>query len=308
LKSSEAVLQKSKQIKATPKDSRKRGGVIDLLQYANYAEGGACGKKPTNNYRLVLGTFRDQVDAFAKDCKSSKRPLGNTLFIVWFGGNDVYTAKRDPSDMHAVAVETATTQRQRLVEIFNNHKGSGPCECRFVFVDLAAPLTMVRYQNQLNAAGKDPKKLGEKLEEIGRLERAVRNFNATLKGLAEGNGDALAELGKCITEDTIAQVLLNPDTYELKIGAKPDTLRKRFGPAAKFVGANDYGGSAKHVATVDALHPTDHVYRLIWLEIRRKILDSGCTFGSLAPDDHKASPLAALKRDKIALGRQREQP
>ena len=295
LNRAEADFVKSKAAKAKPKDSRKRGGVLEVLQYANYAEGGACGRKPTGGHRFVLGTFRDQVDAFEKDRKSSKRPLGNTLFIVWFGGNDVYTVNRDPNDMPAVAVEIATTQRQRLVEIFGKHKGSGSRECKFIFADLARPLTMARYQNRLSGLGmKDPKKFREQVEEIERLERSVRRFNDTLKGVVSSNGDTLAELGRYITEETLAEVLLKPGTYELKTGAKPLSLSKVLGPGAKFVAANDYGGSVKHVACSDELHPTDPVYRMIWAEIREKILDSGCTFGNLTPGDHKASPLAAL--------------
>jgi hypothetical protein len=62
------------------------------------------------------------------------------------------------------------------------------------------------------------------------------------------------------------------DERALKIGAKPEAPTKRplMAPGAKFVAANDYGGSTKHVACVDELHPTDQVYLLIGLEIREK--------------------------------------
>jgi len=342
LKRAEADLAKSKAAKAMPKSSRKRGGVLEILQYANYAEGGVCGDTPNLGKRLFLGTFRDQVDAFEKDCKSAKTPLHNTLFIIWFGGNDVYTANRDADKMRTVAIEVARTQRKRLLDIFDKHKGNGPFECKFIFVDLARPLTMARFQNFLNeAARKDLAKfakssvperrqiqtpseaadtvknleatavshievhgaesewtrnLRKQMDDIKRLEQAVLNYNAALLALASENGDVVAELGNRITEDTLAQVLLKPGTYELKIGAKPESPTKRplMAPGAKFVAANDYGGSTKHVACVDELHPTDHVYLLIWLEIREKILESGYSFGNLTADNRKASPLTAL--------------
>jgi hypothetical protein len=45
----------------------------------------------------------------------------------------------------------------------------------------------------------------------------------------------------------------------------------------------DRRGSVEHVATVDQAHPTDHLYRLLWLEIYAEIKRAGWTFGKLNP-------------------------
>jgi hypothetical protein len=159
--------------------------------YANYAEGGACGYRPVEKARF-LGTFEEQVDAFEKDCMASELPLRDTLFIVWFGANDLYTSNRRADQMNLVAEEVAGRQRNRLVEIFKKQNlrkqhpttaapqrnrvvgffkktsqpmalplsGNEPTSqytCRFIFVDMCTPLSSVRYAQRLQRAEKRPK-------------------------------------------------------------------------------------------------------------------------------------------------------
>jgi hypothetical protein len=61
------------------------------------------------------------------------------------------------------------------------------------------------------------------------------------------------------------------------------------------VSALSYGqsASAEHITTIDEVHPTDQMYRLIWLEIYEQIKRAGCTFGKLSPVTAD-TPLAGL--------------
>jgi hypothetical protein len=129
------------------------------FRYANYAEGGACGDTPAGTYPAVLGTFKDQVDAFKKDCRASQIYLGHTLCIVWFGANDLYTAGREAEGMKQVAEQIADTQRERLSLIVADHNRRmlgrarrSTNACKFVFVDLCRPLASVRYAARLQQA------------------------------------------------------------------------------------------------------------------------------------------------------------
>jgi hypothetical protein len=53
---------------------------------------------------------------------------------------------------------------------------------------------------------------------------------------------------------------------------------------SKHVSAKSYsqGGSVEHIVTVAQVHPTDQMYRLLWLEIYEQIKRSNCTFGNLS--------------------------
>ncbi len=305
------------------------------FQYANYAEGGACGDTPPGNWSAVLGTFSQQVDAFEKDCKTSRIPLGNTLFIIWLGANDLYTANRAAVEMPCVAQQVANTQRQRLAEFVKNQNlaihGVGGT-CKFVFVDLCRPLTSVRYTKRLQDAeakvqtlldwaympptrpkwgglpsggsfeartfqarhtlnqaiglGHTPghnwrgvanevEVLRAQVEEIKNLESGCTLFNSILKTLADQNGDRVAEVGMCISEDTILNLVAS-HKYRLKSGAMATA-------ATTHMSANSYShsGSVQHIVTIDEVHPTDQMYKLIWLEIYEQIKRSNCTFGNL---------------------------
>jgi lysophospholipase L1-like esterase len=299
--------------------------------YANYAEGGACGDVPREK-SAFLGTFKDQVDEFETDCAIAPG-LGNVLFIIWFGANDLYTANRPASEMGAVASQIARTQRDRLNLIVQKKSLATDPRfiCKFIFVDLARPLTSVRYSHRLEEArrqlrtrvhgmaapvafnyqawkeayarnplgaplqrpytrllgnarssyevamtrlpNKELRALVEQFEAIKNLEDGVLLFNATLARIARSNGDRVVEIGSCVTEQSI-QALVSGN-YRLKAGAAPQE--------AKFVTAQAYDQSktAGHITTIDQVHPTDQMYRLIWKEIYKEIKRADCTFGNL---------------------------
>ena len=281
------------------------------LSYANYAEGGACGDTPAALMkRPFLGTFKDQVDQFEKDVKSFALPKGHTLFIIWFGANDLYTASREASEMNLVAEQVAQTQRNRLKMLVP--------DSTFIFVDMARPLTSVRYSSRLQKAESElraaQKKVnaeqnltamvpmekkpgmwhardalnsadftGVKVKEVARLreqvaitqnlEKGVLLFNLTLAKTARFNGDRVVELGSVITEDTVRQIV--EGNYSILAGAA-DTQ-------AVHISSQASSGKmeSSHMTTIDEVHPSDRVYKLIWNEIYEEIKKSGCVIGKL---------------------------
>jgi hypothetical protein len=321
-------------------NSLLQGVTFEDFQYANYAEGGACGDTPAN-LRAFLGTFEDQIKAFISDCKNNKITLGNTLFIIWFGANDLYTAGRDPAGMATVAEKIASIHRDTLndfvtqwnnamrlekrrreeaVGIFEleNIRARGEKESNFIFVNLARPLSSVRYTLQLKKAEQsllsaakpmsfemasmnpfksnmwlaestmrsveidnpDNKKIKEYIQlknvvsHIKSLEQGVLNFNLALALHTRKKGDGLVEIGSCMSEETISKLVAG--NYGLRTGA--DTQE------ALHVSSADYSTNnlTAPMTTIDEVHPTDHVYRLIWLEIYEEIKKCGCSFGSLS--------------------------
>jgi lysophospholipase L1-like esterase len=324
------------------------------FRYANYAEGGSCGDTPATKADF-LGTFKEQVDAFEVDCMASPLPLGNTLFVIWFGANDLYTAECSAEHMAKVAQQVAGIQRARLLSIFKKQNAAvlGPvlaqaCVCKFVFVDLARPLTSVRYTKRLQDAeaevaklvgplyqrnyrlgpvkhaaytlqqasvwghqpgfnifgwANDVEKLRAQVEETKRLERGVRLYNACLESIANHNGDCVAHIGICVSEDTIRK-LATSNTFRLKEGAMSEK-------SSTHISAESYNQSAsiQHIVTIDEVHPTDQMYKLIWLEIYEQIKRSNCTFGNLVPSDQGQdfgytpnTPLTALSQQRQGFG------
>lgn len=277
------------------------------LLYVNYAEGGACGDKPAEKGPF-LGQFKDQVDAFESAFRANGLLPGTTLFIIWFGANDLYTANRKSSEMNLVAQEIAQTQRNRLHTLIPDAK--------FIFVDMARPLTSVRYsrrvqvaENELRAStgaiemstfnaspkgglwnakkaysnaqvfGAEKKKiknLREQIADIENLERGVLLFNVTLARIARSNGDHVAELGSVITEETVRQLV--EGNYRLDAGAATTT--------AVHMSALDGNAkiSSSPMTTIDEVHPSERVYRLIWGEIYAAIKAADCQFGNLNVD------------------------
>ena len=278
---------------------------------------------------IALTTFKEQVELFKKNCLASQQPLGNTLFIIWFGANDLYTANQKAEVMPAVAQEIAGRQRKILAEfvkLWNLALLKQACACKFIFVDLCRPLTSVRYTKRLQDAealvraqlGKrwapapaprlggavhgtihqsrntlnlaktlkllppsswyQKKNIVELLEEqitvTKNLEKGVYLFNSTLKKTANENGDRVAEVGDCISEDSLRRLV--QANYRLKAGAMGARV-------SQHVGSNDYDRIVgdEFTTTVDQVHPTDQMYKLIWLEIREVIRRSNCTFGGL---------------------------
>jgi phospholipase/lecithinase/hemolysin len=300
-------------------------GLDHPFQYANYAEGGACGDTPASK-AAFLSTFKDEVDWFEADLRASPRlALGNTLFIVWFGANDLYTAGRKSPEMAQVANAVAKTQRERLREIVRTRGG----EARFVFVNLARALTSVRYTKQLEEAerallqalnnergpivsglrasgvwhaqqalavaaarrhtadrfttmGRAIRNLQEKVAMIKNFETGVMAYNTQLSLNATANGDIVAEVGNILSEETVARLI--EGNYGLMAGAMS-------GRAAQ-VSSRDYAVQVRPITTIDEVHPTDAMYKLIWEEIYATLQRQGSTFGKLQGAQMVASSLA----------------
>ena len=184
--------------------------------------------------------------------------------------------------------------------------------CKFIFVDMCTPLSSVRYARRLEGAGNrprgdlrhaglysapvDPKRrlaeavdtldqvkaqglraevLEEQIADVKNLEAGVQKYNQVLAQIVRINGDEVVELGKFISEETIAQLILTSDG-RLKVGAMKSSVNKHVTP-------KDYEkGTEPHpVAIIDQVHPTDFVHKLIWQQILTRIRASDCTFGLL---------------------------
>jgi hypothetical protein len=305
------------------------------FMYVNYAEGGACGDTPFTK-AFALGTFKDQVDTFEANCKGipgflkQNYPLGNILFIIWFGANDLYTADRPAEEMGVVANQIANTQRNRLAAIADIYGISAT----FIFVDLARPLTSVRYAVLLEKAKYNLKTAPEEswtvkggvgvgggvlvrtfprvaaqralerqMKEIKNLETGVLNFNAKLRECTQQNGDHLVQIGKRITEESVRKLVSG--NYRLKQGAAPQ--------ASPHVSAIQYDllrqkkGFFAHMTTMDEAHPSDEMYRLIWHEIRDVIWKARCTFGKLALQAPKNTLLRQLAKVPSVGGQSAEE-
>ena len=281
------------------------------FRYANYAEGGACGHTPASKGPF-LGTFKEQVDAFKKDCSTVNEQLGNMLFIIWFGANDLYTAGCTSTQMATVAQEVATVQRNRLAELAHDVGTAAT----FIFVNLARPLTSVRYTMRLKNAEKklremaDPnvielkdlsgrfqgnmeqadsaldydlyvnqgnkkssayQELVKQVYEIKELEKGVVIYNAKLAQLASQQNDYVTEIDTCLSEEAISQLVVSNNRLEWGAATAPAT----------HISSTSYNQSTSvsSFTTIDKVHPTDQVYKLIWLEIRKEITKAGCTFG-----------------------------
>jgi phospholipase/lecithinase/hemolysin len=271
--------------------------------YANYAEGGACGWTPASKGPF-LGTFEDQVDQFFSDIRVHPLLEGATLFIIWFGANDLYTAGRKATEMNLVAQEIAGRQRSRLNTVVPSSK--------FIFVDMARPLTSVRYSQRLEKAERElrsaaapsaiemttlgrPKsrmwhakealgttplspreqevrELREQIQEIEELERGVLVFNVTLARIARSHGDRVVELGGIISEETVRRLVAGH--HRILAGASKTR--------ATHMSSAEAGESTipSSFTTIDEVHPTERVYRLIWHEIYEQIKRADLVLGN----------------------------
>ncbi|MBU8900328.1 hypothetical protein KRR26_32445 [Corallococcus sp. M34] len=113
--------------------------------YVNYAEGGAMGA--SDRSKIGCGTFRDQINRFTTQVRA--RPLhGETLFIIWFGLNDLVTNNRDPDTMSKVVNEMFRHMRTLRVLAGGT--------AHFLLINLPDPSDAVRF---VNLPREDPKKV-----------------------------------------------------------------------------------------------------------------------------------------------------
>ncbi|WP_347556128.1 SGNH/GDSL hydrolase family protein [Robbsia sp. KACC 23696] len=287
------------------------------FQYANYAMGAAVGDGQHFNKlasQMAFTSFKDQVDLFEQDIRKITGDLGNTLFIIWFGANDLYTDGR-PSNTMDSTVKAVIEQRNRLSRLMTSRNSP----CQFVNVGLLGPMTIVRYIRQLkeavNAAVEasnislsevlatstwftsqleNAKKiqralpvprtarafitLDKVIEDIDRCVIGADLYNAKLRLATETSGDAFADIAFHFNEAVIKHfVEFYPGA--LAVGAQ-DSVAAHFS-------RDGYIKASKGmvpIATIDELHPTDPVYAQMWEVIFQAIRGTNWTFGDL---DHR---------------------
>jgi hypothetical protein len=227
--------------------------------YAHYAEGGACGGIPSAwSKKGALGTFKDQVKAFTSDYLMVKQPPGSrTLFLVWFGANDLYTAECKNTAMADLAEKVAVKRRNELAALVE------PKNARFIFMNLGRPEAAVRYQ-EWEKKFTDRRDQGNnvqawwnnrKVESIAALRDGADLYNARLLECTRSNGDALVDIAS-VKQHIDPAAYNNPKVSKTLLGSR-------------------------NIITSDKVHPTDQVYKLIWKTIRETIVRKGYTFGNL---------------------------
>lgn len=266
--------------------------------YANYAEGGACGGIPAMSLaKPALGTFKDQVKRYIADFNSlyaTPKPSGLvgvdwsasadaklTLFLVWFGANDLYTAQCAPTAMAGVAEKVANKRRHELSRLV------GAKNARFIFMNLARPEASVRYQElyeQQKGTKMDrfKKFFGGGIEkQLDKFRQGADLFNARLQHYAVQNGDVVVDIASVVHPDVMASGLKELGLME---GSQSDGTSKTYVPARIYDDPKlkkQLLGKTQHVTTSDKAHPTDQVYKVMWSSIRFTILQRQYAFGNL---------------------------
>ncbi|WP_028774823.1 SGNH/GDSL hydrolase family protein [Shewanella waksmanii] len=216
------------------------------ISYANYAEGGAMGGSDRSG--IGLGTFSEQTKRFLHDEKTSP-PSKNTLFLIWFGLNDLVTNGRNKSDMKKVAIEITTLCEELLNKNSNSY---------FIFANIPNPQGSVRYFGK------------ELTEEVRDYQQGAFEFGYELARQVTIFPDTRASL---LDMYSISEYINdNLDVYGLKKGSQPHGMKVKYGSDAP-ISSDDF-----FVSTSDRAHPTEQVYKLIanaWSEEILKRFDLG---------------------------------
>jgi len=253
--------------------------------YANYAEGGACGGIPASTgMKVALGQFKDQVRKFRSDW-ATLQPADNaklSLFLLWFGANDLYTAGCSPGAMGGVAEKVANKRRHELSAIV------GARNARFIIMNLARPEAAVRYQEELEqrqGTKKDRfmKFLGKGVQkELDDFRRGADLYNERLLHFAAQNGDVVVDIASVVNPEVVNAALRALGL----IGGAAKAVKEKHRPHIPGQVYDDPKLSKtlmgdQHVTTSDKAHPTDRVYKLFWDRIRFTILQKQYGFGLL---------------------------
>jgi hypothetical protein len=264
-----------------------RGGFF----YANYARGGDCGDVPRKLWKAVLGEFKDQVKAFQKDWEALSPPRGShVLFLIWFGANDLYTAGCAAGHMTDVAMTVGRLRRFELANVVN-HSGCNP---HFIFINLPGPNASYRLMNE------------EGYDSLVRCDAGAKRYNAKLQQEVNQNTDAYVDIHTFLDPANV-RALVN----ELNLTEEPQPgmaggvqgvvpkLMKSVHLTSKPKGTIYHHHSSEeyekaynaetfsrkiqpdYVWTQDRMHPTDQVYRYLWNEIKKVIIQKGFAFGSV---------------------------
>jgi lysophospholipase L1-like esterase len=219
------------------KDSSNGTRLPGLFSYANYAEGGAMGA--SDRFGIGLGTFKEQYKRFMDDVKDLNIS-GNTLFLIWFGLNDLVTNKRDKAKMEKVAIEMRTLCEKIYWKFPKSY---------FIFANVPNPQGAVRYMGK------------EFSEKVCNFQAGAFEFGFELARQIKIFPDNRATLLDIYTP--MEHVNENLTAYGLKKGAQPHGMKVQYGPYSEL--------SDKHsfATTSDEAHPTEAVYKLLaqlWAE------------------------------------------
>ncbi|RYZ42167.1 MAG: hypothetical protein EOO71_09040 [Myxococcaceae bacterium] len=220
-------------------DSNQDSGFNRPITYVNYAEGGAMGA--SDRPSTGLGTFRDQVARFHQELRA--RPLvGTTMFIVWFGLNDLVTNKRPPGTMQQVVLE--------MFKLMNDLNTLAGGKAHFMLINLPDPADAARYAKEKTA----PLVWG--------FTKGALLFNKVLAEFAAmGSGKTLLLVDMFTTLKTLNAELAK---HNLVGGAQPGVVPINYPHVGPLVAT-----PPTPVATSDKAHPTEAVYRLMARHIAR---------------------------------------
>jgi len=181
---------------------------------------------------LGLGTFAQQHQRYLKE--SAAHPsLEPTLYLIWFGLNDLVTNGRDKTKMKAVAVEICTL----CEELFHRSANS-----YFIIANIPNPQGAVRF-------------MGRELTEMV-CDYQAGSFEFGFE-LARQVAIFPAQRATLIDLYTpVEHINDNLAAYGLTKGAQPHGVRVRYGGEQGPAGL-------QFTATSDEAHPTEAVYRLI---------------------------------------------
>ncbi|HEY4089961.1 MAG TPA: SGNH/GDSL hydrolase family protein [Luteibacter sp.] len=230
---------------ANSKNGSPTGGP---LYYVNYAEGGAMGgsDRPSTG----LGTFREQFERYKNDLKTYGAAPGNSLYLIWFGLNDLVTNERESSDMKKVADQMVDICHE-IIRL-DSH-------ANFLFGNLPDPQDAVRFMGKEETA---------KIIDFstGSFEFGHELANK-IKELPKINETAIVDLFT-----PMYHVCKNLSSYGFTKGAQPSGIEVRYGAPPKNQAA------AFLTTTSDEAHPTEEVYKVIaqiWATEIRKRFDWG---------------------------------
>lgn len=270
-------------IVGSPLDSNER------FLYINYAEGGAMGA--SDRGKMGLYSFKHQVDNYLKLERGRSE---ETLYIIWFGLNDLITNNRPKNEMLGVVKELLGLCKQ----IQDKTDGF------FLILNLPDPKDAVRFE------------LLQTTQEIKDFQEGAENYN------------------KCLTEEivkpewsfkanTIKLVDINADlklvnadlaSYGLRKGAQPRGIKVRYYSQRPYeagmlvlLNIKDSLGETfqvrassmshdlenQHLAVYERTNPNARLTRIAQMEIMRKEIRAGSS-------DEVIYAAAKLVRDKAA--------
>ena len=272
------------------------------FRYANYAVGGACGFIPySDGEKLALTTFDNEISNFEKDYNKLKKKVEGQkfLFIIWFGANDLYTANRPAIEMEQVAVHMTGPCRDKILKIV------GKDNATFVYVNLGLPLSATRYANLnarvdlkytksgLPATASLPDELFKVRKIINNLTSGALLFNKQLLERTRENKDLYVDMCHVIRPETMER--LSKD-LKVRTGSQPSGSLKTFytpqqyyarffNPSCQYMVEGLPPDSPTHpleyMTLEDYVHPTDHIYGLMWTVIKIYLRKAKITFGDL---------------------------